>query len=101
MVILGISYDTPDDNLAWAETHRFPFQLLSDEDRSVAAAYGAAREPGDASAGRPRRITYVVDSEGVIRLSYRVASGDIAGHADRVLADVAERIRSTGDGRAP
>ncbi len=92
MVILGISYDTPDDNRAWAEKHRFPFQLLSDEDRSVAGAYGAVRHPDDASPGRPRRITYVIDPAGVIRLSYRVASADIAGHADRVLADVEVRI---------
>ena len=46
-VILGASFDTPAENLAFAEAQDFPFRLLSDVDRSVGAAYGVVRPADD------------------------------------------------------
>jgi peroxiredoxin len=49
----------------------------------------AVRDPDDRGFGLPRRITYLIDPDGVIVRSYRVTKEDLAGHADQVLADLA------------
>lgn len=86
-MILGISFDTPADNAAFRANHDFPFELLSDVDRTVAEAYGAARDPGDPFAAFPKRISYLIDPRGVIAKTYEVT--DPAGHAEVVLVDLA------------
>lgn len=85
-VILGASFDTPAENLAFAEAQQFPFRLLSDVDRSVGTAYGVARPADDGFAAFPRRISYLIDPLGIIRGRYEVT--DVAGHAAAVLADL-------------
>ncbi len=86
-IILGASFDTPAENKAFADEQRFPFQLLSDVDRAVGAAYEVVRPPGDQYGAFPMRVSYLIDPDGVIRRAYGVA--DVAGHADAVLADLA------------
>lgn len=86
-MILGISFDSPADNSAFRTKHDFPFALLSDRDRTVGAAYGALRDPDDGFAGFPRRISYLIDPDGVIVKTYEVT--DPSGHAEVVLADLA------------
>ncbi len=61
--ILGISFDTREENKRFAEKNRFPFPLLSDTTRSVGIAYGAGDSEKDEYA---RRIAYVIDEEGRI-----------------------------------
>lgn len=85
-VILGASFDTPAENLAFAEAQEFPYQLLSDVDRSAGAAYDVVRDADDPRAAYPRRYSYLFDPTGVIRQSYDVT--DVAGHAAAVLADL-------------
>lgn len=92
-VILGASFDAPADNLAFADAQEFPFALLSDTDRSVGTAYEVARPATDPYAQYPRRYSYLIDPDGIIRRAYDVA--DVAGHADEVLADIA-RLRADG-----
>jgi len=84
--VLGASFDTPEDNRAFAEAESFGFRLLSDTDRSVGRAYDAARRDDDPLAALPLRVSYLIDPEGVIRRSYTVT--DTAGHAAEVLADL-------------
>jgi peroxiredoxin Q/BCP len=86
-VVLGASFDTVDDNRAFAVAQEFGFPLLSDVDRSVGHAYQAARADDERYAAFPIRVSYLIDPEGVIRKSYAVA--DVSGHADEVLADLA------------
>ena len=81
--MLGISFDTPAENRAFQEKFAFPFDLLSDVDRKVGLAYGAADA---ADAQYPARISYLIDPEGRIRKVY--AQVDPAGHAAEVLADL-------------
>ena len=78
------------DQRTFAEAQSFPYQLLSDPDRSAGAAYDVVRQPGEqyAEAGLPRRISYLIDPVGVIRRSYAVH--DVAGHASAVIADLTE-----------
>ena len=44
-VVLGASFDTPEENRQFAEDQAFGFRLLSDVDRSVGRAYGLAPPP--------------------------------------------------------
>lgn len=87
-MIAGISFDTPQENKAFAEANDFPFQLLSDPDRSIGRAYGVAREPDHPYAAFAQRATYVIDPDGIVRLAYLVAPTQIAGHPERVLEDL-------------
>lgn len=86
-VVLGASFDTPEENRRFAEDQRFGFQLLSDVDRTVGTDYEVARPAGDQYAAFPDRVSYLIDPDGVIRRAYRVS--DVQGHADEVLADLA------------
>lgn len=86
-VVLGASFDTPEENRRFAEEQRFGFPLLSDVDRSVGKAYGVARPDGDQYAAFPARVSFLIDADGVVRRVYTVT--DVQGHADEVLADLA------------
>jgi thioredoxin-dependent peroxiredoxin len=84
--VLGASFDTVEDNRAFAEAESFGFRLLSDTERSVGRAYDATRPDDDPLAALPKRVSYLIDPDGVIRRSYTVT--DTAGHAAEVLAEL-------------
>lgn len=88
MEILGASFDPPEKNRAFAEEQGFPFRLLSDVDKTVGEAYEVKRAPEERSPERPKRRTYLIDPDGIIRKAYRVK--DIPAHPDEVLRDLAE-----------
>ena len=46
-MILGISYDNVADQKTFASEQSFPYQLLSDPDKSVGALYDAVRQEGE------------------------------------------------------
>ncbi|HXC53385.1 MAG TPA: peroxiredoxin [Candidatus Limnocylindrales bacterium] len=79
-VILGVSFDAPPANKAFAEKFGFGYPLLCDTDRRIGMAYGACDSP---SAGHARRITYVIDESGIIR--HALPKVDPATHADELL----------------
>jgi peroxiredoxin Q/BCP len=85
-VILGASFDTPDENRAFAEEQRFGYRLLSDVDRRVGAQYEVTRAPEEQFAALARRIAYLIDPGGVIRKAYEVT--DVQSFAGDVLADL-------------
>lgn len=88
--MLGISFDAPEENKAFAEAEGFPYPLLSDEDRAVGMAYGAAREPEAQFAGFAKRLSFLIDPEGVVRRTYRVT--DPATHPAEVLDDLRQLL---------
>src|SRR5262245_33052353 len=61
--ILGVSFDPPGDNARFVQEEHFPFRLLSDTDRVLATAVGAAD-----TAQQPvsRRISYLVGPDGKV-----------------------------------
>jgi thioredoxin-dependent peroxiredoxin len=61
--ILGVSFDTCEENEKFAQKFHFTFPLLCDTDRKIGLAYGAAEKPSDEYA---RRIAYVIDENGKI-----------------------------------
>jgi thioredoxin-dependent peroxiredoxin len=83
--IVGISFDVPEENRAFAEENGFPFHLLSDVDRKVGQAYQTLRAPEESSPQFAKRRTYLIDPQGVIRKAYRVT--DIPIHPEQVLED--------------
>ena len=86
-MILGVSYDTPEEARAFAEMNGLAFRLVCDVDRSVAAAYQVVRPAGDQYEHFPLRVSYLIDPEGVIRKAYAVA--DVRAHATHILDDLA------------
>lgn len=80
-----MSFDSEEDNRAFAEKFDFPYELLCDTDRSIALAYGACDDP---QATYPQRISYLIDSDGnVARAWPKVNPKD---HAAEVLAALEE-----------
>ena len=81
--VLGVSFDPPAQNKAFVEAEHFPFRLLSDADRALAVAVGAADSPAQPVA---RRVSYLVGPDGRVRAVY----GNVtpASHARDVLADL-------------
>jgi peroxiredoxin Q/BCP len=81
--VLGVSFDQPQDNARFVREQQFPFRLLSDSDRSVAVAVGAADVPQQPVA---RRISYLVGSDGKVLHVYGAVNP--ATHAEEVLRDL-------------
>lgn len=61
--VIGVSFDSVEENRAFAQKFNFPFPLLCDTDKKIGMAYGAADSPKDEYA---RRIAYVIDESGKI-----------------------------------
>lgn len=73
-------------NAAFAAKNRFPFPLLSDSERVLALAFGAAEEP---AAKHARRVSVLLDEQGKILKLYPKV--DPRTHADEVLRDLDSR----------
>lgn len=84
--MLGASFDTVEENRAFADDQEFPFRLLSDTDHRVGEAFGVARPVDDRFADYPRRFSFLIDPDGVVRVVYDVT--DVAAHAADVLRDL-------------
>ena len=85
--VVGISFDSAADNAAFATKHDFPFSLLCDTDKSVGSLYDVLRDADDPFADYPKRISYLINPDGMIAASYEVS--DPAGHGTEVLTDLA------------
>ena len=83
MRLLGASFDTPEDNRAFADKYGFTGTLLSDADRTVGALYETKKAPGEPFPDYAKRRTYLIDPDGVIRKAFRVT--DIPGHPQELL----------------
>jgi peroxiredoxin Q/BCP len=81
VVLVGVSTDSEDSHKKFAEHHKLPFHLLTDEGGSIAKAYGVPNNAGFLS-----RHTIVIGPDGNVKKIYR--SVDVTKHAAEVLADV-------------
>ncbi len=61
--VIGVSFDSVEENRRFAEKFDFPFPLLCDTEKQIGVAYGAADSGKDEYA---RRIAYVIDEEGKV-----------------------------------
>ncbi len=78
--MLGISFDTVEENRAFAEKFELPYPLLCDTDRSVGLAFGACDSASDAY---PRRLTFVIGPDGSVEQA--IDTKDPGGQADKIL----------------
>lgn len=90
VALYGVSTDRPEDNRAWAEKMEFEFRLLSDTSGEAVRAWDAERAPDDRWHSLPRRITYLIDPEGIIRRAWTVERDAIDSHPEDVLAAVTD-----------
>jgi len=81
---LGISFDSVEQNAAFAKKFDFPFKLLCDTERQVGLTYGAC---SDVKAGYASRISYLIDEQGKVAAAYPKVSP--REHPGEVLADAA------------
>jgi thioredoxin-dependent peroxiredoxin len=86
-VVLGISFDTVDENHAFADKCGFPFKLLCDTSRAVGLAFGAADA---ADAGYARRISFLIDPAGQIVRAYEKVNPQT--HVAQVLEDLSALV---------
>ena len=65
--VIGISSDTTVSHEKFSKKHRLPFRLLSDENQKIRKLFGVK---SNLFGLIPGRVTYVVDSKGIIRLVF-------------------------------
>ncbi len=58
-----MSFDSVEENAAFALKFKFPYPLLCDTERSIGVAYGACSSPADKTA---RRISYILGPDGTV-----------------------------------
>ncbi len=81
--IFGVSFDDPKSNATFVQAESFPFRLLSDRDRALAVAVGAAETKEQAV---PRRLSYLIGPDGKVREVYGTVNPST--HAKDVLGDL-------------
>ncbi len=81
VVILGVSLDSPEDNMAFAKKFNFPYPLLCDENREIATAYQAVKSDADNYAAR---ITYVIGGDG--KILEAIEKVDTTNHASQLCS---------------
>jgi peroxiredoxin Q/BCP len=84
--IVGVSPDTLASHEKFKEKQQFPFELLSDVERTVCELFDVIKEKS--MYGRKfmgvERSTFLIDEKGVLRREWRKVK--VAGHAEDVLA---------------
>lgn len=62
--VLGVSFDTVEENRHFAEKFKFPYPLLSDPTRAMGVQYGAA---DTTQSGNAKRVAYIIGPDGKVR----------------------------------
>jgi thioredoxin-dependent peroxiredoxin len=86
--VIGISSDSVESHKGFAERHKLPFTLLSDEGGKVRRHYGVPNSFGLF----PGRVTYVIDREGVVRHIFS-SQIEVEKHVEEALKTL-ESIRT-------
>lgn len=64
IIVIGISYDSPQTLKTFKQKYNLPFILLSDNEKKVAREYGAYKSILNAL--YPARITALIDEQGIL-----------------------------------
>ena len=84
LVVLGCSVDSGESHKAFIKKYGIPFPLLLDPDKTIATEYGAAN--GIPVLGLDRRITYVINQDGIIERVYPKVDPSV--HSTEILTDL-------------
>jgi len=92
--VLGVSIDEMPRQCRFAKHTGVTFPLIADEDRVISEAYGAARPllPLD------RRITFLIDPDGVVRFRFQ-HQFQVNKHLDDVVSALRELTTAVPEGR--
>lgn len=85
--VIGISSDSVESHKKFAEKHRLPFTLLSDEDGKLRKAWSVPRSANV----MPGRVTYVINKDGVVKHVFS-SQLDAQEHVD-VARKVLEKLQ--------
>ncbi len=85
--VIGISSDSVRSHDAFAKKHNLPFLLLSDKDGAVRNLYGVP----SAMFILPGRVTYVIDSQGIVRNVFN-SMMDFEAHVKEALKTLQEKV---------
>jgi peroxiredoxin Q/BCP len=88
IVILGISFDSPESHQKFKKDYNLPFLLLSDENREVAKRYGSSW--GILGNLLIKRQTYLIDEQGIIIDILK--NVDINQHAQEIINAFQENL---------
>ena len=78
--VIGISGDSVKSHKKFAQNHKLPYILLSDNDKSIRKLFGV---PTMMLGLIPGRVTYVVDLKGIVQMVYN--SMDASQHIPKSL----------------
>jgi len=78
--VIGVSGDSNESHLKFAEKYNLPFTLLSDKGDQIRKQYGATTAFGLI----PGRVTYVIDKEGVVKYVFD-SMFNFKGHVEEAL----------------
>jgi len=81
IVVLGISYDSPESLHAFKTKYHLPFIFLSDSTKKVALEYGAYASI--INFFYPKRITFLINEEGII--THILDNINVSTHAEDIL----------------
>ena len=88
---MGASFDSVEEQKAFAEQEGFPYRLLADTDKSVGLAYGVEAPSDNKFPDWPLRVTFLFDPAGMIAKVYDFSDQPyLSEHAQVVLADINE-----------
>ena len=86
--VVAISAQSVESHEKFSDKHGFKFPLLADTDKAAAEAYGTL-----GPMGFPRRCTFIVDGEGIVRYAHRA----IAGLTFRPVGELIEVLLGLSD----
>ena len=81
--VVGVSSDSPESHRAFAGRHKLPFRLISDPKGKLRKAFGVSKVLGLL----PGRATFVIDKEGIVRLSFSAQLASVE-HVKRAIQAV-------------
>jgi peroxiredoxin len=95
VVVLGVGSDGAYAHREYADRHNIQFPLLSDTDGTVSRAYGVLTDEFEGHRDVPRRATFVVDADRVVRFAWSADSP-----ADQPDLDALKAATTGGSGDA-
>ena len=84
--VIGISADSPASHRQFADKHRLPFVLLSDEDKEVQKLFGV---PRGMFGLLPGRVTYIFDAAGKVKHIFS-SSINMKAHVKESISSLTE-----------
>lgn len=82
-VLLGVSFDTVEENAAFARKYAVDYPLLCDTEREIGLKYGACQLKTDLYA---QRIAYLIDENGLVEEVY--AQVDARTFPEHILGEI-------------